>query len=507
MALELRQSLGLTQQLVMTPQLQQAIKLLQLSRLELLETVSQEMEENPILEEMTQGEMDGDDGAGEKKGESDQELQESQERKSENPSVDDTGPDPDSPSLPEVTVEERARDDVDWESYLSEYNTGYSEGFSEGHYEAKDAPSFENFTATRTDLSSHLIWQLNMSSVEDEKKEIGAYIIGNLNDDGYLDTTIEDISLATDHSIDDVRGVLRLIQNFDPVGVAARDTRECLLIQATFQNLDGTLVEKIIEDHLKDLEEKRYHQIADQLGVSIQDVLTAVSAIQALDPKPGQVYAAEETIYVTPDIYVAKVGDGYEIIQNEDGLPKLRINAYYKRILNNRGQVSDETKEYIREKMRSAAWLIKSIHQRQRTLYRVTESIVKFQGKFLDKGIAHLKPLVLRDVAEDIEMHESTVSRVTTNKYVHTPQGLYELKYFFNSSINRVDGDAVASESVKDQIRKLIKAEDKTKPISDKGIEKIMRGLNISVARRTVAKYREGMGILPSRKRKEIRIY
>lgn len=507
MALELRQSLGLTQQLVMTPQLQQAIKLLQLSRLELLETVSQEMEENPILEEMTQGEMDGDDGTGEKKGESDQELQESQERKSENPSVDDTGPDPDSPSLPEVTVEERARDDVDWESYLSEYNTGYSEGFSEGHYEAKDAPSFENFTATRTDLSSHLIWQLNMSSVEDEKKEIGAYIIGNLNDDGYLDTTIEDISLATDHSIDDVRGVLRLIQNFDPVGVAARDTRECLLIQATFQNLDGTLVEKIIEDHLKDLEEKRYHQIADQLGVSIQDVLTAVSAIQALDPKPGQVYAAEETIYVTPDIYVAKVGDGYEIIQNEDGLPKLRINAYYKRILNNRGQVSDETKEYIQEKMRSAAWLIKSIHQRQRTLYRVTESIVKFQGKFLDKGIAHLKPLVLRDVAEDIEMHESTVSRVTTNKYVHTPQGLYELKYFFNSSINRVDGDAVASESVKDQIRKLIKAEDKTKPISDKGIEKIMRGLNISVARRTVAKYREGMGILPSRKRKEIRIY
>lgn len=507
MALELRQSLGLTQQLVMTPQLQQAIKLLQLSRLELLETVSQEMEENPILEEMTQGEMDGDDGTGEKKGESDQELQESQERKSENPSVDDTGPDPDSPSLPEVTVEERARDDVDWESYLSEYNTGYSEGFSEGHYEAKDAPSFENFTATRTDLASHLIWQLNMSSVEDEKKEIGAYIIGNLNDDGYLDTTIEDISLATDHSIDDVRGVLRLIQNFDPVGVAARDTRECLLIQATFQNLDGTLVEKIIEDHLKDLEEKRYHQIADQLGVSIQDVLTAVSAIQALDPKPGQVYAAEETIYVTPDIYVAKVGDGYEIIQNEDGLPKLRINAYYKRILNNRGQVSDETKEYIREKMRSAAWLIKSIHQRQRTLYRVTESIVKFQGKFLDKGIAHLKPLVLRDVAEDIEMHESTVSRVTTNKYVHTPQGLYELKYFFNSSINRVDGDAVASESVKDQIRKLIKAEDKTKPISDKGIEKIMRGLNISVARRTVAKYREGMGILPSRKRKEIRIY
>ncbi len=506
MALELRQSLGLTQQLVMTPQLQQAIKLLQLSRLELLETVSQEMEENPILEEMSQEEIEGDDGAGEKKEESKQALQESREIKSENPSGDDSGPDPDSPSLPEVTVEERARDDVDWESYLSEYNSGYSEGFSERHYEEKDTPSFENFTATRTDLSSHLFWQLNMSNLEDEKKEIGAYIIGNLNDDGYLDATIEEISQATGRLIDDVNAVLTLVQNFDPVGVAARDTRECLLIQIAFQNLTGTLAETIIKDHLKDLEEKRYHQIADHIGVSIQDVSTAVAAIQALDPKPGRIYTAEETIYVTPDIYVAKMSDGYEIIQNEDGLPKLRINAYYRRILKNRGRVSDETKAYIQEKMRAAAWLIKSIHQRQRTLYRVTESIVKFQEEFLDKGIAYLKPLVLRDVAEDIEMHESTVSRVTTNKYVHTPQGLYELKYFFNSSISRIDGDALASESVKDRIRKIIKTEDKTKPISDKGIEKKMRDLNIKVARRTVAKYREAMGILPSRKRKEIRI-
>jgi RNA polymerase sigma-54 factor len=506
MALELRQSLGLTQQLVMTPQLQQAIKLLQLSRLELLETVSQEMEENPILEEMSQEELEGDDGAGVKNAEKEKALQESQERKSENPSADDSGPDPDSPSLPEVTVEERARDDVDWENYLSEYNSGYSEGFSERHYEEKDTPSFENFTATRTDLSSHLLWQLNMGNLEDEKKEIGAYIIGNLNDDGYLETTVEEISRATGCLIDDAKAVLTLIQNFDPVGVAARDTRECLLIQVAFQNLTGTLAEAIIKDHLKDLEEKRYHQIADQTGVSIQDVLTAVTVIQEFDPKPGRMYAAEETIYVTPDIYVAKMRDGYEIIQNEDGLPKLRINAYYKRILKNRGRVSDETKAYIQEKMRSAAWLIKSIHQRQRTLYRVTESIVKFQEEFLDKGIAYLKPLVLRDVAEDIEMHESTVSRVTTNKYVHTPQGLYELKFFFNSSISRIDGDALASESVKEQIRKIIKAEDKTKPLSDKGIEKKMRDLNIKVARRTVAKYREAMGILPSRKRKEIRI-
>ena len=499
MALELRQSLGLTQQLVMTPQLQQAIKLLQLSRLELLETVSQEMEENPILEEMSQGEVDGDDGAGEKKEELEQSSQESGEKKTEN-SLEETS------SLQEVTVEERARDDVDWENYLSEYNSGYSDGFSERHYEEKDAPSFENFTASKTDLSSHLHWQLNMSSVEDEKRDIGTHIIGNLNDDGYLEVSLEEISESTGHSVDEVGEVLALIQNFDPVGVAARDTRECLLIQVSFQGLGGTLVEEIIRDYLKDLEEKRYNRIAEALGVSIQDISAAVTTIQELDPKPGRIYSAEETIYVTPDIYVVKLGDGYEIIQNEDGLPKLRINAYYKRILKNRGQVSDDTKTYIQEKMRSAAWLIKSIHQRQRTLYRVTESIVKFQKEFLDKGIAYLKPLVLRDVAEDIEMHESTVSRVTTNKYVHTPQGLYELKFFFNSSISRVDGDALASESVKEQIRKIIKAEDKSKPLSDKGIEEKMRELNIDIARRTVAKYREAMGILPSRKRKEIQI-
>jgi RNA polymerase sigma-54 factor len=506
MALELRQSLGLAQQLVMTPQLQQAIKLLQLSRLELLETVSQEMEENPILEEMTLGEAEGDDGSGEKKEEFEQADQESRERNAETSSGDDAGADTDSPSLEEVTVEERTGDDVDWENYLSEYNSGYSENFSDRHYEEKDAPSFENFTASKTDLTSHLLWQLNMSNVDDEKREIGAFIIGNLNDDGYLDVTLEEIARETGHTVEEVSEALTLIQNFDPVGVAARDTRECLLIQASFHNLAGTLVERIIRDHLKDLEEKRYSRIADQMGISIQDVLTAIAAIQEFDPKPGRIYSAEETIYITPDIYVAKVGDDYEIIQNEDGLPKLRINAYYKRILKNRGEVSEETKSYIQEKMRSAAWLIKSIHQRQRTLYKVTESIVKFQKEFLDKGIAHLKPLVLRDVAEDIEMHESTVSRVTTNKYVHTPQGLYELKFFFNSSISRVDGDALASESVKEAIRKLIKGEDKTKPLSDKGIEMKMRDLNIKVARRTVAKYREAMGILPSRKRKEVRI-
>jgi RNA polymerase sigma-54 factor len=277
-----------------------------------------------------------------------------------------------------------------------------------------------------------------------------------------------------------------------------------LLIQIKFQNLEGSLVEKIITDHLKDLEDRRFDQIAKKLSVSLDDVIEAVTLIQALEPKPGRIYSDDRTIYVTPDIYIIKVGDNYEIVQNEDGLPKLRISPYYKDILRSNNTNSEKVKTYIQEKLRSAAWLIKSIHQRQRTIYRVTESIVRFQRSFLDHGITKLKPLVLRDVAEDIGMHESTVSRVTTNKYVHTPQGLFELKFFFNSSINKTNGDTVASESVKERIRMIIKAENTSKPCSDQEIVGILKEMNIKVARRTVAKYRESMGILPSRKRKQL---
>lgn len=476
MALELKQSLGLAQQLVMTPQLQQAIKLLQLSRLELLDTISQELEENPALEELT-GE-DSDTGMPE--------------------DISDESTDAQN-EFSEVTIEERARDDIDWENYVSEYNTGWMEPRAE----EKEANSFENFTAAKTDLTSHLNWQLNISHLDETEKEIAEHIIGNLNEDGYLETTPVQIAEAGGFPLEKVEETLHIIQNFDPVGIAASDTRECLLIQVQFHKLQGSVVEQIIENHLKDLEEKRYDLITRQLSISTEALISALNVIKGLDPTPGRVYSAEETIYITPDIYVFKVGDEYEIVQNEDGLPKLRISSYYKNILTSKNPVAEKTKAYIQEKLRSAAWLIKSIHQRQRTIYRVTESIVKFQRAFFDKGIAYLKPLVLSDVAEDIQMHESTISRVTTNKYVYTPQGLYELKFFFNSSINSLDGEAMASESVKEQIRRTISREDKANPYSDKAIQELMREKNIDVARRTVAKYRESMGILPSRKRRD----
>ncbi len=474
MALELKQSLGLAQQLVMTPQLQQAIKLLQLSRLELLDTISQEIEENPTLEELSGDESDTPDDLSEAPAEAQSEIS-------------------------EVTVEEHVREDIDWENYISEYNTGWIEPRAE----EKEANSFENFTAAKTDLTSHLSWQLNMSHLDEIEREIGEHIIGNLNDDGYLETTTDQIAQTNGYPLEKVQKTLQAIQNFDPVGIAASDMKECLLIQLKFHHLQGTVVEQIIKNHLEDLEEKRYDLIARHLSISMEEIFSALTVIRGLDPRPGGIYSSEETIYITPDIYVFRVGDDYEIVQNEDGLPKLRISSYYKNILTNKTPVAEQTKAYIQEKLRSAAWLIKSIHQRQRTIYRVTESIVKFQMGFLDKGIAYLKPLVLSDVAEDIQMHESTISRVTTNKYVYTPQGLYELKFFFNSSINSFNGDAVASESVKQAIRKIIAQENKTRPYSDKAIQEMMKEQNIDVARRTVAKYRESLGILPSRKRRD----
>ncbi len=473
MALQLKQSLSLNQQLIMTPQLQQAIKLLQLSRLELLETIYNEMETNPMLEEQP-----GED--------SDEERRESEEAKP----TDTTGE--------EVTVKESIREDVDWENYLSEYNTGWAES----PYEDRETPSFENFTASETNLTSHLSWQLSMSDLTDAQKEIGVHIIGNLDEDGYLQTSAEEIALATAHTEEEVTEVLHAIQKFDPVGVAARDTRECLLIQAKFQNLEGTVVERILLDHMDKLENRKYDQIARGLSLPLQEILSAISVITSLEPKPGRQFNNERTIYISPDIYVFKVADGYAIFLNEDGLPKLRINHYYRQILSNKNEVEDGAKAYIHDKLKSAAWLIKSIHQRQRTIYRVTESIVRFQRDFLDQGITHLKPLVLRDVAEDIQMHESTISRVTTNKYVHTPQGVFELKFFFNSAISGADGESVASESVKEHIRNIIKSEKKTKPYSDQDVADILKTMKINVARRTVAKYRETLGILPSRKRK-----
>ncbi len=476
MALELKQHMKLTQQLIITPQLQQAIKLLQLSRLELLETIQQELETNPVLEETVD------------------EMGTKEEVEVDAPRTEER--------FEEVEITEKVKDDFDWESFLEDYST-YSPVSMERDPN-QEQPSFEQRLTRRPSLEDHLMWQLCLSDLSDREKEIATMIIGNLNSDGYLVTPVSEIAELCECSEEQAEKVLQKVQNFDPPGVGARDLRECLLIQAQNLDIPNGLVVKIIQDYLHYLEKKNYQGLVKALKRPRDEVRAAVEVILSLDPKPGRAYSEEEVQYVSPDIYVIKVDDDFVVMLNEDGMPKLRVNPYYREALSRHSKVSDETKEYIQGKLRSAAWLIKSIHQRQRTLYKVAQSIVNFQREFLEKGIAYLKPMVLRDVAEDVGMHESTISRVTTNKYMHTPQGIFELKYFFNSSINSVVGEAVASESVKERIRQLIKEEDPAKPYSDKEIVDLLKKENIRIARRTVAKYREMMGILPSHKRKKV---
>lgn len=479
MVLELRQQLRLTQQLVMTPQLQQAIKLLQLSRLELLDVISQEIEENPILEE---GPWDG--------------------QAQEGPDGEPPAVSPEPAELKPVTVEETAREDIDWSSYLQEYNTPGAVYFES---EEREAPEYESFVSRRQSLTEYLMWQLLLSWPSRTEETIGSAIIGNLDKDGYLKASVDEIAALAETSAEEVEIVLKKMQTFDPPGICARDLRECLLIQMDLLGLNNSVVVEIVRNHLKHVENKNYKAIARAVGIRFNDVVVAVDIITHLEPKPGRQFSEEEPQYISPDVFVYKVGDEYVVVLNEDGMPKLRISSYYREALTRKEDDSGKARDYIQDKLRSAVWLIRSIHQRQRTIYKVVESIVLFQKDFLDYGIAHLKPMVLRDVAQDIGMHESTVSRVTTNKYVHTPQGIFELKFFFNSSIDRFDGDAIASASVKEKIRQIIESEDSSKPFSDKKMVDILKTANINIARRTVAKYREMLGVLPSNKRKKIR--
>ena len=314
----------------------------------------------------------------------------------------------------------------------------------------------------------------------------------------------EDIRSETQLSLEVVEGVLRKIQQFDPVGVAARELKECLLIQLEQIAVRDPVAEKIVSEHLSLLKNRNHPVIAKRLGVSLDRVNQAACLISKLDPKPGKAFGGEVVQEIIPDVYVYKVEGEYVISLNDEDMPRLRVNPYYLNILTDSHSVVEGDRKYIQQKQREALWLIRSIHQRQRTIRKVTTSIIKFQREFLDKGIQFLRPLVLRDVAEDIEMHESTISRVTHNKYVHTPQGIYELKFFFNTGITSMQGETLASESVKSLLREIISKEDSKKPYSDEKLVQILKDNNIHIARRTISKYREMMKILSSNERRKI---
>jgi RNA polymerase sigma-54 factor len=494
MALELKQQLKLSQQLVMTPQLQQAIKLLQLSRMELVDLVREEMVENPVLEDSLDSGFEKEKN--EERSRDDMSLEGVESERpppAEDPNVDRAE------TTREVKADGGAVKEIDWEQYLENYSM--APPMPSYRPTTDELPSLENTLTRRPSLFDHLAWQLKLTSMSKQDESIGMLIIGNLDGDGYLkDATLEEIAAECSVPVERAEHVLRRLQEFDPLGVAARSLQECLLIQARQAGEDDEIVVRIINDHLGNLERKNYQAIARDLKQPLEEIYEAAKVIASFDPKPGRLYAEEEPVYITPDVYVHKVGDKYFVVPNDDGLPKLKISSFYRTALSG----SPQAREYIQDKLRSAQWLIRSIQQRQRTIIKVTESIVKFQREFFDKGINFLKPLILRDVAEDISMHESTISRVTTNKYVHTPQGIYELKFFFNSGINRTDGDEIASESVKNKIRDIIGKEDARKPYSDQKIVELLRDQNIDIARRTVAKYREQLGILSSSKRKQL---
>ncbi len=493
--MEIKQQLRLSQQLVMTPQLQQAIKLLQLSRLELIDEVRKELDNNPVLSD------EEADGRGPSEARARTEANEAQFERAVN-------------ERPDSRENEKAAREVDWEKFLENRTLQQPVPGNRGGFDELP-PIEQNLTKPRS-LQDHLLWQLTTSDFTEGERRFAELVIGNLDEKGYLDLkgverpdgtrtpdlTIEDLAEEAGVHPEDAPDVLELIQNFDPIGVASRDLRECLLVQAKAIGFDEIETE-IINSHLHHLEKHNYQAIAREMKIPVEEVYEAAKEIQKLESRPARNFTDtdDRAIGITPDVYVVKDGDELRVMDNDKGVQRLFINeALTKKLM------QDPTaKEFIGEKLRNAQWLIRAIEQRRKTIIKVAECIVDKQRDFFERGVAHLKPMILRDVAEAVGMHESTISRVTTNKYMHTPQGLFELKYFFNSSIRRVGEDDIASESVKQAIKKIIDDEDKENPLSDQAIVELLeKAEGIKIARRTVAKYREMLGILSSSKRKRL---
>ena len=478
MAMEARLSLRQSQRVVMTPLLQQAIQLLQLSTLELQEVVQKELLENPLLEEM-------------------QETPEASDAQATAEAPTTPTADPVVPETPPREQDERGTDDLPFD--LTAVMFDDHEERSLVAQEDRDELPFENMVRSVSSLADHLEEQLRFATEDPVARQIGAEIIGNVDEDGYLRAEPSEIASRCGVTVEAVEPVLAMVQGFDPPGVAARNIQECLLIQLKSDpNPDPVSVE-ILEQYFDDLTRRRYPDIARGLRLPLDRVMESIEEIMGLEPKPGRRFGGNDSRYIIPDVVVHKMGSEYVVVLNEDGIPRLRVNSLYRSLLRNS---TDDAKQYVEQKLRSAMWLIKSVDQRQRTLRKVSQSIVKFQRDFLDKGLAHLRPLSLRDVGEDIGMHESTISRVTTNKYVETPQGLFELKFFFHSGIASGDGEMVSSVSVKKMIQDLLAGEDSAKPHSDQEVAQVLKGRGLVIARRTVAKYREELGILPSHQRR-----
>ncbi|KMP11297.1 RNA polymerase, sigma-54 factor (sigma N) [Candidatus Nitromaritima sp. SCGC AAA799-C22] len=475
--MKLNVTLKMTQKLVMTPMLQQAIKLLPLARLELAQQVRQEIMENPVLEEILE----------------DEEFQDEEEKKA----VENTAEPKENFDTPQEAEHTMENPDMDWDSYFQD---NIDRGMSAESY--TERPSIEATYKKEPSLSDHLHWQLNLSVDGEKDKFIGSCIIGNIQNDGYLNAEIDELCEISHAEEEEVLKVLKIIQGFEPVGVAARSLKECLMIQAQSNPDCSPLILKLIENHLNRLEERYLMKIASELKVRVELIIEAVKKIKEFNPKPGLTFSSEQIDYVVPDVFVVKTDKGYDVTLNDEGIPQLRISPYYHNLLKNTKEGA--TKEYLENKHRSALWLIKSIDQRRQTIYKVGKSIVKLQEEFLDRGLSYLKPMVLKDVAKDIEMHESTVSRITTNKYIDTPQGVFELKFFFHSGIKSYMGNNMSSIRVKNIIKEIVASEDERNPLTDDEMVQVLMRKNAKIARRTITKYRKELNIPPASKRKKI---
>ena len=473
-----RLELKMYQKLILTPQLQQSIKLLQLPLLELSQNITQELMENPMLEEALESET----------GDKDELTGPAVEVESYEEQSDDT-------EAPLEKIFGFTTDNYFEERGSDGRDLGY---FSDG---AEVLSPYERNTK-RPDLYEHLLWQLRLSRIPGPAASVIELLINNLDEDGYLQASLDEIAVIGKTDDGAVEEALSLMQEFDPPGVGARNLQECLLLQMKALDLEGSLVEKILRDGFDLLEKNKYKQLAARFKISIEDILRAVNVIKGLEPKPGSSYSSEEAVHVIPDVYIEESDGKFIILLNDEGIPRVKLSNYYRKLLANKQALDSEEKHFLEEKLRSAVWLLKSLDQRNKTIYRVAESILKFQEDFFRRGLEYLKPLNLKNVAEDLDLHESTISRVTSNKYLQCPQGLLSFRFFFSNMVPSATG-SMSSTIVKNVMKEIISRENHQDPFSDQKIVELLNSKSINITRRTVAKYREVLKIPSHFKRKE----
>jgi len=540
--MSLKLTTSLSQRLVLTPQLRQRIEMLQMTTLELTDLIQAQLLENPVLEEVaTQEEVGelaekildhlasadpgaapeqpqmeaaepelgspGSNGSGDletvssvyTEGDAESGDGDNQEIATADLSEDSVGD--------EIVGEESARDAFEEIDFGREFQDYLDPGYKTQEIEYKeDAPTFEQFLTRAPSLADHLEWQLHLSPIEGEACDAAISVIGNLDADGRLNATNEEIAAMGDWTEETVEKARLAVMHLDPIGCGARDVRECLLVQLEVKGESDRLAARLISEHFADLQQHKLPHLAKQIGSDVDTLLNELQFIRTLDPYPGRRYSSEEPILISPEIYIEKLDEDdeeYVIYFADDGSPRLRVSQQYQQMLG-KSDVSNETKSFIREKMRSAVDLLRNIEHRRQTIYKVVESIVHRQQGFLDHGVQYIKPMMLKDIAEDIGMHLSTVSRVVNRKYAHTPQGVIELRRFFTEGMMNEDGEEISTRIIKLKIKKLIEEEDSHNPITDDQVVKILIKDGIKLSRRTVAKYRDQMSIPGSRERRAV---